>query len=264
MAGAWWGNAQAQASSTLAADGEGGSVAKGRLEIDGVALQYLPGLPLALEGVSVTIPAGDKVGVVGRPGSGKSSLLMAITRMVAPPLRSGSIRLDGQDIDALPLLAYRSSIAVVPQDPVLFDGTLRFNLDPLGIHSTEDIWRALQRVQMSHAVRSLDDHLIGGGAYLPPGQRQLICIARIMLLKPTLILLDEATSAVDAETTALIHRTVRAEFAGVTVITIARSTDTILDADLILVLDNGRLIESGHPKDLMAAPRSHFRQLFAA
>lgn len=229
-----------------------------------MGLRYRRDLPPALDGITVSIQATEKVGVVGRTGSGKSSLLMALTRLVAPPLRSGRVLLDGVDITELPLLPYRSSLAVIPQEPTLFEGSIRFNLDPLGAHSEERLWQVLQRVQLAHAVRSLDDRVLEDGANLSAGQRQLLCIARALLANPRVVIMDEATSAVDAETDALIQRTVRHEFKDATVLTIAHRLNTVLDADKVMVLDRGRLVEFGAPRELLSQRSSAFKAMVDA
>ena len=218
-------------------------------------------LPLVLDDVTVSIQPSEKVGIVGRTGSGKSSLLMALTRLVAPPLRSGVITLDGQDISTLPLLPYRAAICVIPQEATLFSGSVRFNLDPLHEHTDMELWQVLQRVRLAASVRTLDDTIAEDGANLSAGQRQLLCIARALLARPSVIIMDEATSAVDAETDAFIQRVVRSEFSDATVITIAHRLNTILDADKVLVLDNGRVVEFGPPKELMARRDGTFRQM---
>ena len=248
------------------ADGDDGerSTQRGRLELHNVGLRYRSGLPPALDGLSFTVLPSEKVGVVGRTGSGKSSLLMALTRLVAPPLRTGFISLDGVDIADEPLLSYRSAICVIPQEATLFEGSVRFNLDPLGAHGDERLWQVLQRVQLAHAVRSLDDAVLEDGVNLSAGQRQLLCIARALLAAPSVVIMDEATSAVDAETDALIQRTIRAEFRDATVLTIAHRLNTILDADKVLVLDQGRLVEFGSPSDLLSRRSGTFRAMVDA
>lgn len=261
----WWpwpgGGAGAGSSG---ADSNEGSELRGRLQLRHVGLRYRPDLPPALDDLTLTIQPTEKVGVVGRTGSGKSSLLMALTRLVAPPLRSGSIELDGVDIAELPLLPYRASLAVIPQEPTLFEGSVRFNLDPLGKHSAERLWQVLQRVQLAHVVRSLDDPVVEDGANLSAGQRQLLCIARALLANPAVVVMDEATSAVDAETDALIQRTVRQEFRDATVLTIAHRLNSVLDADKVIVLDKGRLVEFGSPKLLLGQRNGAFRAMVDA
>jgi len=234
---------------------------RGRIEMRRVNLRYRSGLPLVLRDLSVTIEPGEKVGVVGRTGSGKSSLLMALTGLVSMPLREGEILIDGEEISERPLLEHRGSIAVIPQEPTLFEGTIMSNLDPLGQYRPEQLWDALQRVQLTHNVRSLSDPVAEDGINFSAGQRQLICIARALLSRASIVILDEATSAVDVETDALIQRTVRSEFSDATVLTIAHRLNTILDADRIMVLDEGKLVEFGPPKELMGRSRGYFRQL---
>lgn len=236
----------------------------GSVELRDVSLRYRDGLPLALRGVSAIIRPREKVGVVGRTGSGKSSLLAAITQLVAPPQRSGAILVGGVEVSELPLQQHRASLAVIPQEPVLLTGTIASHLDPEGRHSPEQLWVALQRVQMAHAVRGLDDAVAEGGVNFSHGQRQLLCLARALLMRPALVILDEATSSVDLETDALIQRTVRSEFHDATVITIAHRLNSVLDADKILVLDDGQLVELGTPKELMARSGGRFRSLVHA
>ena len=241
-------------------EGEGKSHVRGRIELRNVGLRYREDLPLVLDGLDVVIQPSEKVGVVGRTGSGKSSLLMALTRLVAPPLRTGLITLDGTDISELPLLPYRSTICVIPQEPTLFDGTVRFNLDPLNKYNDMELWTVLQRVQLAHSVR-LEDTIVEDGANLSAGQRQLLCIARALLAQPSVLIMDEATSAVDAETDAFIQRVVRAEFRDATVITIAHRLNTILDADKVLVLAEGKVAEFGPPKQLIGRSGGIFREM---
>jgi len=236
----------------------------GQLELREVSLRYRNGLPDVLSGISATFDARAKVGVVGRTGSGKSSLVAALTRLVAPPLRRGQIMLDGVDISSVPLHTHRSAVSVIPQEPILFSGTVRHNLDPLDAHKDEALWSALQRVHLAHAVRSLDDQVAEDGANFSAGQRQLLCIARALLSRCSLVIIDEATSAVDAETDALIQRAVRSAFADATVITIAHRLNTVLDSDHIIVLDAGQLVEFGSPKELMARSRGRFREMVMA
>ena len=217
-----------------------------------------------LQGITASIKPTEKVGVVGRTGSGKSSLLAALTALVAPPQRSGAIELDGVEIASRNLLQHRAGVAVIPQEPVLFSGTIASNLDPERRYTDERLWTALQRVQMAHAVRSLDDPVAEGGLNLSAGQRQLLCIARALLSRCSLVILDEATSSVDAETDAIIQRTVRSEFSDATVITVAHRLSSVLDADKIMVLEQGRLVEFGAPKELMARSGGRFRALVHA
>lgn len=244
-------------------DGAGPSAqtAQGRIEMRGLGIRYRSGLPLVLTDLSATIEPGEKIGIVGRTGSGKSSLLMALTGLVPKPLREGEIFIDGVEISEKSILDHRSSIAVIPQEPTLFEGTIMSNLDPLGRYRPEQLWDALQRVQLTHTVRSLSDSVAEDGDNFSAGQRQLICIARALLTRASVVILDEATSAVDVETDALIQRTVRAEFSDATVLTIAHRLNTVLDADRIMVLDAGQLVEFGSPKELMGKQGGHFRQL---
>ena len=207
-----------------------------------------------------------KICIVGAPGSGKSSMLMALARLVAPPLRSGRITIDGADIAELPLLSYRASVCLLPQGPpTLFEGSIRSNLDPLGVHDSERLWQALQRVNLAHAVRSLEDVILDGDdSKFGAGERQLLCIARALPSAPSVLMLDEATSHVDAETDALLQRTLRAELTGTSVLSVSSRVQTALAADKVLLLHEGRLVEVGAPRVLLARRGGRFRAMVEA
>jgi ATP-binding cassette subfamily C (CFTR/MRP) protein 1 len=247
-----------------------GAAPRVRIEMRSVSLRHGGShLPLALNDVSVTIEPAEKVCIVGVAGSGKSSMLMALARLVAPPLRSGRITVDGADIDELPILPYRASVSVVPAGPpTLFEGSIRSNLDPLGLHDSARLWQALQRVNLAHAVRSLEDMLEDqtgspdrDHTNFGPGERQLLCIARALLSVPSVLLLDDATSHVDAETDALLQRTLRAELTGTSVLSVSSRVQTALAADKVLVLHEGRLVEVGAPSILLARRGGRFRAM---
>jgi ABC-type multidrug transport system fused ATPase/permease subunit len=225
----------------------------GRIELDAVSLRYRPELPLALRDVTVRIAHGEKLGIVGRTGSGKSSLLGALFRLVE--CADGAIRIDGVDIRSLPLEVLRSRMTVIPQDPVVLQGSLRENLDPFGefddaaLLAALERTRALQRFRSSAALGSPID----GAENLSAGERQLLCLARA-LLKPTrILLLDEATASVDQETDAQIQAILRREFCDATVITIAHRLRTVADADRVMVMADGEIAELGPPSTLLAA-----------
>ncbi|GFT69836.1 canalicular multispecific organic anion transporter 1, partial [Nephila pilipes] len=203
------------------------------------------------------------VGLVGRTGAGKSSLALALFRVVEP--EDGAIFIDGIDISILGLHDLRSKITIIPQDPTVFSGSLRFNLDPFGEHSDEDLWRAIDHAHLKTFVHSLqaglDYEVSEGGENLSVGQRQQICLSRALLKKTKILVLDEATAAVDLETDKLIQNTIRREFWDCTVITIAHRLYTVLDYDRILVMDDGKITEDGKPETLLENPSSLFHQL---
>ncbi|CAL8468910.1 g8451 [Coccomyxa elongata] len=238
---------------------------KGRVEFNGVQMRYRDGLPLVLKGLSVQIAAGSRCGVVGRTGAGKSSLINCLFRL--QELCGGSIVIDCVDIAKMGLKQLRSSMAIIPQVPVLFTGTLRFNLTPFGEHSDAECWAALRRAHLSEMVEAtplgLDLVLSEGGAPLSAGQKQLVALARALLRHSKILVMDEATANVDVETDALIQKTVREEFESCTLIAIAHRLHTIIDADQVVVMDRGTAAESGRPADLLANPEGVFSSMVA-
>jgi ABC-type multidrug transport system fused ATPase/permease subunit len=208
---------------------------------------------------------------VGRTGSGKSTLLVTLFRLVEIEA-GGSIEIDGVDIRSVSLQTLRESLSIIPQDPVLFRGTLLYNLDATMKASKEDAWKALEAASPELAQRyrsspnGLDSMIAEGGKNLSAGQRQLICLARALLRKSKILVLDEATSSVDPKTDAQVQETIRKEFVqkGVTVITVAHRLDTVLGSDKIAVLGDGRLIEYGTPKELLENRTGHLRRLVDA
>ena len=235
----------------------------GSIQFKQYSMRYREGLELVLKSVDVNIKGGEKIGIVGRTGSGKSSLTVALFRLVEPA--SGSIIIDGIDISKIGLHELRTKLTIIPQDPVLFSGTLRVNLDPFQHHSDEEIWNALKLAHLHEFVNSLEaglqNEIAEGGENLSIGQRQLICLARALLRKTKVLILDEATAAIDLETDDLIQATIRSEFKDCTILTIAHRLNTIMDYDKIMVLDNGSLIEFDSPKTLMEDQNSIFHSM---
>jgi ABC-type multidrug transport system fused ATPase/permease subunit len=223
----------------------------GAVEFEKVCLRYRPGLPLALQDASFTIPGGSKCGICGRTGAGKSTLAAALFRLTE--LASGRIFIDGVDIRSLGLHCLRHALAVVPQDPALFTGSLRDNLDPFKASTTEELAVALEQVGLSDFVSrqigGIDCHVTEGGSNLSVGQRQLLCMARALLRNSAVMLMDEATANVDMQTDRHIQRSTRTLFTG-TVLTIAHRLHTIMDCDSIVVLESGRVAEFGTPAAL--------------
>nr|CAD7400512.1 unnamed protein product [Timema poppensis] len=232
----------------------------GKVEFRAYEARYREGLDLVLRGISFTVQGGEKVGIVGRTGAGKSSLTLGLFRIIEAA--GGSIHIDGMDISRLGLHALRSRLTIIPQDPVLFSGTLRQNLDPFGRLSDEDVWAALEHAHLKAFVKGLpaglNHQVTEGGENLSVGQRQLICLARALLRKTKVLILDEATAAVDLETDDLIQRTIRIEFKNSTVLTIAHRLNTILDSDRVIVLDKGHVVEFDKPETLLQDKTSIF------
>ena len=244
---------------------------KGHVKFDNVSMRYNPSSPLVLKNVSADIPAGSTLGVVGRTGSGKSSLLLTLFRLVEVE-GAGRITIDGVDIRSLTLHGLRDSLSIIPQSPTLFAGTLMYNLDASGRASAEDAWNALEAAspelarQFREAGTGLDTIISEGGENLSLGQRQLVCLARALIKRSKILVLDEATSSVDTKTDAQVQATIRREFVqkGVTVITVAHRLDTVLSYDKILVLDDGKPVEMGAPDELLKRPKGYLRFLYEA
>ncbi|XP_013404203.1 multidrug resistance-associated protein 1 [Lingula anatina] len=233
---------------------------KGEVQFDQYSVRYRPGLDLVLKNVTFQVEPGEKVGIVGRTGAGKSSLTLALFRIIESA--AGCITIDGIKIADIGLHQLRSKITIIPQEPELFSGTLRSNLDPFGLYSDQDVWNALEHAHLKGFVATLParlQHEISeAGENLSVGQRQLVCLARALLRKTKILVLDEATAAVDMETDDLIQSTIRSEFKECTVVTIAHRLNTIMDYDRVLVLDKGTIKEFQPPSVLLQDKRSTF------
>ncbi|KAL2319480.1 hypothetical protein Fmac_028449 [Flemingia macrophylla] len=226
-------------------------------------IRYAEHLPSVLKNITCTFPGRKKVGVVGRTGSGKSTLIQAIFRMVEP--REGSIIIDNVDICKIGLHDLRSRLSIIPQDPALFEGTVRGNLDPLQQYSDIEVWEALDKCQLGHLVRAkeekLDSPVVENGDNWSVGQRQLFCLGRALLKRSSLLVLDEATASVDSATDGVIQNIISQEFKDRTVVTIAHRIHTVIDSDLVLVLSDGRIAEYDEPSKLLERGESFFFKL---
>ncbi|XP_066266620.1 ATP-binding cassette sub-family C member 5-like [Branchiostoma lanceolatum] len=239
---------------------------QGVVQFDRYQMRYRESLPLVLKDVQCNIRPRESVGIVGRTGSGKSSLGVALFRLVEPT--DGSILIDGVDISKIGLQSLRSKLAIIPQDPVLFVGTVRYNLDPFNQYKDPELWRALERTYMKDAISGLDKQLeapvVENGENFSVGERQLICMARALLRNSKIILLDEATAAIDSETDSLIQKTIHEAFTDCTMLTIAHRLNTVLNSDRIMVMEDGKLVEFETPAALMSDPNSRFSTMMAA
>ncbi|RFU32967.1 hypothetical protein B7463_g3371, partial [Scytalidium lignicola] len=227
----------------------------GKVEVKELKLTYSAGLPLVLKGVSFTVEAGQRIGIVGRTGAGKSSLALSLLRLLEP--RDGSIHIDGIDISTIKLKSLRSRIVFIPQDPVLFSGTVRSNLDYFKQVEEDKLNEALRRVKLlaeegdhKSGLFSLDSLISAGGANMSQGQRQLLCLALVLIKNPKIIILDEATSAVDNKTDLIIQDTIRTEFSK-TLIVVAHRLRTIASFDQVMVISDGEVAEFGKPAELL-------------
>ncbi|MCJ1379910.1 hypothetical protein MMC17_003013 [Xylographa soralifera] len=261
---------------------------EGRLEVEGLVAGYALDLPPVLKGLSFTAEKNQRVGVVGRTGAGKSSLTLALFRFLEA--REGTIIIDGIDVSKITLHDLRSRLAIIPQDPVLFSGTVRSNLDAFDEHTDAELRDALERVHLiqgtglisrdelaeasasgsatptaadtnTNIFNSLSSKISEGGLNLSQGQRQLLCLARAIVSHPKIMVLDEATSAVDMATDVLIQRSIREEFGDSTLLVIAHRLSTIADFDRILVMSDGRALEYGSPRELYEKQGQFFEMI---
>ncbi|GJQ86453.1 hypothetical protein Trydic_g10360 [Trypoxylus dichotomus] len=225
---------------------------RGGIQFENVYLKYSANEPYVLKNLTFTVKPQEKIGIVGRTGAGKSSLIAALFQLT--PIE-GQILIDDLNIANYPLCDVRSKISIIPQEPVLFSGTLRKNLDPFDDHSDNELWSALEEVELKNLITetpaALSTRVSEGGTNFSVGQRQLLCLARAIVRKNKILVLDEATANVDPQTDALIQTTIRKKFASCTVLTVAHRLHTIIDSDKVLVMDAGFIKEYDHPYVLL-------------
>lgn len=226
----------------------------GNVEFHDYSVRYREGLDLVLKNLTLQVKGGEKIGIVGRTGAGKSSMTLCLFRLLEAA--SGDITIDNVKISEIGLHDLRSKLTIIPQEPVLFSGSLRMNLDPFERYEEEELWKALELSHLkrfvSNQASKLDLECSEGGENLSVGQRQLVCLARALLRKTRILILDEATAAIDLETDDLIQSTIRTQFEDCTVFTIAHRLNTIMDYNRVLVLDKGQIAEFDTPTNLIS------------
>lgn len=238
---------------------------EGRIDLQDLKVRYRPSAPLVLKGITCAFKAGNKIGVVGRTGSGKTTLISSLFRLVDPS--SGKILIDKLNICSIGLKDLRMKLSIIPQEATLFRGTIRSNLDPLGLYTDQEIWEALEKCQLKTTISSLptllDSAVNDDGQNWSAGQRQLFCLGRVLLRKNRILVLDEATASIDSATDAVLQRVIREEFSNCTVITIAHRVPTVVDSDMVMVLSYGKMVEYDQPSRLIENQSSAFSKLVA-
>lgn len=232
---------------------------KGCVKMNHVFLKYSLEDSPVLKDLNLIIQPGEKIGIVGRTGAGKSSLIATLFRMA---IVDGNIIIDDIDTGDVTLTRLRSSISIIPQDPVLFSGTMRYNLDPFNEYPDEKLWKALEEVELKDLLSKemgLNSRVLERGSNFSTGQRQLVCLARAILRANKILMMDEATANVDPQTDKLIQTTIREKFRSCTVLTVAHRLNTVIDSDRVLVMDNGTVVEYDYPWKLLERPGGIFR-----
>ncbi|XP_059462993.1 ABC transporter C family member 10-like [Corylus avellana] len=237
--------------------------AVGKVEIQDLQVRYRPSAPLVLCGINCTFEGGHKIGIVGRTGSGKTTLISALFRLVEPA--AGKIIVDGIDISQIGLHDLRSRLGIIPQDPTLFNGNVRYNLDPLSQYSDQEIWEVIEKCQLQETLqdkgKGLEALVVEDGSNWSVGQRQLFCLGRVLLRKSRILVLDEATASIDNATDTILQKTIRTEFADCTVIIVAHRIPTVMDCNMVLAISDGKVMEYDAPRNLMKREDSLFGQL---
>ncbi|XP_026426274.1 ABC transporter C family member 10-like [Papaver somniferum] len=237
--------------------------AVGRVEIHNLEIRYRLNTPIVLHGISCIFEGGHKIGIVGRTGSGKSTLIGALFRLVEPV--GGKIIIDDIDISTIGLHDLRSRLGIIPQDPTLFNGTVRYNLDPISQHTDQEIWEVLGKCQLRETVqekeKGLDSSVQQDGVNWSMGQRQLFFLGRALLRRSQILVLDEATASIDSATDYILQKTMRTEFEKCTVITVGHRIPTVMDSTMVLGISDGKIVEYDEPMKLIAEEGSLFGQL---
>ena len=236
---------------------------RGEIKFENVFMRYRPTFPYSLQGLTFSIQPGHKVGIIGRTGAGKSSILQVLFRLVNP--EKGTVYLDGVDYMKIGLQNLRKQLSVIPQTPVLFAASIRDNLDPFKLSTDEELIQALEEVQLKDIILEYENGIYtevkGDGIILSAGQKQLLCLARVVIRKNRIIMMDEATANVDNETDRIIQETIKNKFENCTLLVIAHRIRTIIQSDKIIVVDSGKCKEYGTPFELYNIEDSLFRNM---
>ncbi|XP_056645134.1 ATP-binding cassette sub-family C member 4-like [Diorhabda sublineata] len=231
---------------------------KGKIIFKNTFLRYALELPPVLKNLNIEVNSAEKIGIVGRTGAGKSTLIASLFRLA--PIE-GTISIDEIDTAEIGLTDLRLNISIIPQEPVLFSASIRYNLDPFEKYSDEVLWEAIENVELKNAITDLNQAVSEGGSNFSAGQRQLICLARAIVRNNKILVMDEATANVDPNTDSLIQKTIRERFKDCTVLTIAHRLNTIMDSDRVLVMDAGEAMEFDHPYTLLQNPEGYFSKM---
>lgn len=238
----------------------------GAISFEKISVRYRPELPRVLNDISLSVKAGERIGLVGRTGSGKSTLVQVLFRLLE--LEQGAILIDGKNIATVSLAELRDALTMIPQEPVLFSGTIRSNLDPHDVFSDSELLDALKRVELQHFILESSEGLLSavieGGQNFSAGQRQLLCLAQALLKKTRILILDEATANVDPKSDQAIQNTIRREFRNATQLIIAHRLGTVMDCDRIVMLEFGRVVRHGSPRELLASGETELTQVLEA